>query len=742
MKIRAIVILVALLALGATLDAALQNLGPGAFTPAATQITFSEAGRSVGDANPVYTFQNISGLGNVTVSFGGSFVGQTLTGTTVVTLANSKPSAPLRLAADSPTNIVTDSSNPTSPVLSGTPRFNGPVSVLFSVPVAAVGLEGGYFNAIGGTSIEAYDAQGNVLGRVTNTQLGIEFYGLKDSSGQNVIKGISFFITGNEPAGFAIDNLTFGALEQLTGPKITSISPSTITAGAASFPMTVNGSDFQSGATLIWKNAAGVESTLVTNFASSTRLTTTIPSSLVANAGQATVKVRNPDQSTSNEATFTITAPAVLPQLTSLSPNSSAAGSNGLLLTVFGANFVNGARVVWGGTTLATSFVSSTQLTASIASTLLATAGTVPVTVRNPDGQVSNAVNFSITSPLPAPRVDSFTPTIAFVGNPFTLTMNGSNFVNGARVYFRPPGGQDTALASTFISASQVSGNVPSSLLTTAGLAAIWVRNPDGQNSNVHGMTISPPGVPGVTIGVSGDVTVNPLDNRRIGLTLTSALASAVTGTMGLQFTHNAATPTPSDPDVKFISAGNPGAGGTATVPFQVPAGQTQAVFTPADVAIQSGTVAGTITSAVTSLSLAGAPVTVPSGLTTQLQVPRTAPRVTSLKLARSPSQTSTFQACVAGYSSPRDMTEARFSFSGSGSLNTPQLTATVNSQFGSWFGNSESQQYGSKFLYVQTFTIAGPDTAISQVTVTLRNSAGDSTSVSVPFSNFAASCN
>jgi hypothetical protein len=79
------------------------------------------------------------------------------------------------------------------------------------VPVAGVGLDGGFFDAIGGTSIEAFDASGASLGIVTNTQLGIEFFGLADSGGANVIKGISFYITGNEPAGFAIDNLTFGA---------------------------------------------------------------------------------------------------------------------------------------------------------------------------------------------------------------------------------------------------------------------------------------------------------------------------------------------------------------------------------------------------------------------------------------------------------------------------------------------------------------------------------------------------
>ena len=83
--------------------------------------------------------------------------------------------------------------------------------MLFSVPVAGVGLQGGYFNTIGATTIEAYDVTGLSLGSIVNSQLGLEFYGLADSSGTNIIGGISFYITGNEPAGFAINDVTFGA---------------------------------------------------------------------------------------------------------------------------------------------------------------------------------------------------------------------------------------------------------------------------------------------------------------------------------------------------------------------------------------------------------------------------------------------------------------------------------------------------------------------------------------------------
>lgn len=198
-------------------QAALVDLGPGSFTPAATAITFDEV--TLGTVNPVYNFTGLTGLGNVTVSFAGMFVGQAAGGGSVQTLTDHIPSGPLTLDGGTTTTVNDAAPGATSPVLSGSPLFNGPISVFFSVPVAGVGLKGGYFDAVGATTIEAYDADGNILGSITNSVEGFEFYGLADSTGANVIKGISFFITGSEPAGFEIDNLTFGAASVIQTPE-------------------------------------------------------------------------------------------------------------------------------------------------------------------------------------------------------------------------------------------------------------------------------------------------------------------------------------------------------------------------------------------------------------------------------------------------------------------------------------------------------------------------------------------
>lgn len=195
-----------------TAHAQLVNVGPGSFTPLAPVITFSEFG--LGTVNPTFTFTAIPGLGDVTVSFAGAFVGQTVTGGFPSTLTGN-PTGPLSLNTTAEAFITNDGSTPTTPVLSGSPQFNGPIAILFSQPVAGVGLSGGFFNAVGGTSIAAFGSNGQFLGAIVNSELGIEFYGLRTASGANEIAGIAFYITGDEPAGFAIDNVTFGSARQI-----------------------------------------------------------------------------------------------------------------------------------------------------------------------------------------------------------------------------------------------------------------------------------------------------------------------------------------------------------------------------------------------------------------------------------------------------------------------------------------------------------------------------------------------
>ena len=86
------------------------------------------------------------------------------------------------------------------------------------------------------------------------------------------------------------------------------------------------------------------------------------------------------------------------PTISVISPGKVTAGGPQFTLTVTGTNFVtgtNGSVIKWNGSTLSTTRISATQLTAPIAATLFSTGTSASITVVNPDGQVSNAQPFT-----------------------------------------------------------------------------------------------------------------------------------------------------------------------------------------------------------------------------------------------------------------------------------------------------------------------------------------------------------
>ena len=223
------ILVASIAALGmAQANAGILKVGVGAFTPAAGLITFSEF--ALGTVNPTYAPGDYGGgAGSPTVTFDGFFTGQALSATPAVDCPGGaatgcvvgSPSGPLSLDPAAPNTFITsDGANPTSPVLSGSPTFNGPIGILFSIDQAGVGLDGGFFNAAGGTAITAFARDGSLLGSVTNTTTGIEFLGLVTDDGKERIAGLLFSLVGAEPFGYAIDNVRFGKTGEVVVPGV------------------------------------------------------------------------------------------------------------------------------------------------------------------------------------------------------------------------------------------------------------------------------------------------------------------------------------------------------------------------------------------------------------------------------------------------------------------------------------------------------------------------------------------
>jgi hypothetical protein len=109
---------------------------------------------------------------------------------------------------------------------------------------------------------------------------------------------------------------------------------------------------------------------------------------------------------TATSSTITVNAP--IPSVTALTPGQvEAAQGNPITLTVTGSGFVSESIVDWNSTALATSYVSSTELMATIPASDLTSPGSFSITVTNPapGGGVSPSKTFQVqSSPPPIPE--------------------------------------------------------------------------------------------------------------------------------------------------------------------------------------------------------------------------------------------------------------------------------------------------------------------------------------------------
>jgi hypothetical protein len=172
-----------------------------------------------------------------------------------------------------------------------------------------------------------------------------------------------------------------------------------------------------------------------------------------------------------------------VPVLTGLSPTSATVGDAAFTLTVTGSGFEVGSTVNWSGAARATTFVSSTQLTAAIPAADLGSAGTAQVTVVNaaPGGGTSPAMSFLIAARNPVPVVTSLSPASIVAGSAaFELSVNGSDFLPFATVQWN-----GVARPTTFVSGSVLRATIAAADVATAGTAQVRVVHPvPGSNTS------------------------------------------------------------------------------------------------------------------------------------------------------------------------------------------------------------------------------------------------------------------
>ena len=289
----------------------------------------------------------------------------------------------------------------------------------------------------------------------------------------------------------------------LAAPTIASLSQTSAAAGGPALSLTLTGTNILPCSVVQWVNASNVKSPLTTTYLSATQLSATVPAAdfLAVGTAQVVVFTLGPGGGTSGGIPFTIAPPAIasLSSSTTSSNTTPSCSPTGFILTVNGTNFVNGSVVDWNNSGRTTTFVSSTQLTASIPASDIASAGAASITVSN-FGVPSNSVPFTVSaSSLPAAVIASISPVGATAGTVgFSLSVTGSNFLPCSSVQWVDSSNNLTQLATTFVSPTQLSATVTAASIATVETVRVAVANP-ASSANLSNAIAFPIVLPTIT---------------------------------------------------------------------------------------------------------------------------------------------------------------------------------------------------------------------------------------------------
>jgi sugar lactone lactonase YvrE len=290
----------------------------------------------------------------------------------------------------------------------------------------------------------------------------------------------------------------------LTGPTVAPASaivlgpfvpPSPIVGQSVTVTATVSGAAITPTGTVVFTVDTTTTSANLINGIATATLTGLIQGTHTVSAAYTSTNGFAP----SSTSPATLTVGLLVPTITTLSPTSAITGGAAFTLTVNGTNFVTGAVVKWNTTSLTTTFVSATQLTAAVTASLLSTGGAVTITVVNPPpgggtstGATFNVTDFTLTSTSGTQSVAAggsatfSINTSAVAGTlPVTVSFTASGLPLGATGTFSPAAvtaGGSTSLTITTSARTSVVGmrllgpgahNVPQTAPTWLAISAL-----------------------------------------------------------------------------------------------------------------------------------------------------------------------------------------------------------------------------------------------------------------------------
>jgi len=410
---------------------------------------------------------------------------------TTVAVNNPAP-GPISL---SPSMVATGATTPTTITVSGT-HF---------IPASTIQL-GGFASSVTAVAVPTT--------YVSSTQLTFALTVTQQLTAQQFIVSV----VNPAPGGGTFSGGVLTVYQQMPTPVITQVSPTQFLVGTGGTTITVSGTNLfpQSGSTVTSSTSNPTvlwNGTALTNVEECTgcsgypytgeSLIATVPASLLTATGTATITVNNPESSSSlsNALTVTIANPPV-PILTSISPNSGPVNTTATV-TLNGTGFAPDSTVVVNGTNIPTTYISSTQLYATIPASDLASPGTVNLTVTTapPGGGTSAALPFTAYNP-PAPTITQLYPAGSPMNTTTPVTIYGTGFAANSTVALN-----GNAISSQFVNSTQLTVTILASAIAVPGNVNLTVTTP----SPGGGASAPVPFTAYISI-TNNDIVYNPTD--------------------------------------------------------------------------------------------------------------------------------------------------------------------------------------------------------------------------------------
>jgi len=361
----------------------------------------------------------------------------------------------------------------------------------------------------------------------------------------------SAILTGCSGGSSSGSSTTTTTLPPPAAPTVTSISPTTVAAGAGPLTLTINGTGFLSTTTAQVGDVADV-----TTYVSATQVTAAVTPQQLAGGAELSVIVLNGTDSSGASAAVNLEVTNPTPTIALLSQTSLVVGTTSLSVDVNGTGFVPATVIDVNGTARPTTFVSGTQVNATLTAADVAAAGSLSVTAVNPTpgGGTSTAATIAVTPINAAPgSAVSLAPSQVEAGtsSPTTVTITGTNFIQVSVVQVN-----GAARTTTYVSATELTFQLTVNDEATGQILPVTVVNP----------------APGGGISGSANISINnasPTISQTLPTTVVLGAVSPVIALVGTGFVPTTAI------DVN----------GQARSTVYVSATQVEVILTSADVA-------------------------------------------------------------------------------------------------------------------------------------------------------------